>query len=85
MELGAGGLLFDGDCEVRNGESLTIRLAWPLPAQGICPVVLIIRGTVVRIDERGIALRMRDYGFQMEEENSHGAAMPKGGLCNVIG
>lgn len=85
IELGAGGLLVHTEQPPDDGEQVEIQIAWPLPAQGVCPVVLVIQAIVVRTDARGTALRMRSYEFQMAGTRSLDPSISSGATCNLIG
>ncbi len=85
IELGAGGLLVHTEHPPSDGEQVEIQITWPLPAQGVCPVVLVIQAIVVRTDARGTALRMRSYEFQMAGTRSLDASISSGVTCNLIG
>ena len=84
IELGSVGALISTDYPLQNGEIVEIRLVWPVLAQGMCPVVLVFNGTVVRNDVRGTALRARNYVFQMADSCSSDGGMDPGAACNLI-
>ena len=84
IELAAGGLLFDADCPLTDGEDVEIQMDWPMLAQGVCPVVLLIDGTIVRTDARGTALRMRNYQFQIAGASGLDSPIGNGAVCNLV-
>lgn len=85
IELGAGGLLFQSDCVPPAGTAIEIQIVWPFLVQGICAVVLVIRGTVVRADARGAAVRMDYYLFQTAESLASEYPIDSGAACNLFG
>ena len=85
IELGGGGLLFQSDWPPPDGVAIEVRMAWPFLVQGVCSVVLLIQGTVVRTDARGTAVRMQRYSFQTAETGESDWASNSGAACNLIG
>ena len=85
IELGAAGALISTDYPLWNGEIVEIRLVWPVLAQGVCPVMLVLHGTVIRSDSRGTAVRTRKYILQMEAYGSFDDALSRGVACNLVG
>ncbi len=85
VDMGSGGVLFRSECPPPNGASLELYMKWPLLAQGVCPVILVMHGTVVRTDARGTSVRMDRYVFQTAESCAFESAMSAGDVCNLIG
>ena len=85
IELGTGAVLFDTGCLLSRGENLELELTWPFLLQEVCPVVLVIRGPVIRIDPRGAVVRMRDYEFRAAGRYCLDTALELGAACNMIG
>jgi hypothetical protein len=85
IELGGGGVLFQSDCPPPDGADIEVQMVWPLLMQGVCSVVLVIQGMVVRTDARGTAVRIRQYLFQTADSRASGCAIDSGVACNLIG
>jgi len=84
-EIAAGGLLFQSEGRLNEGEDVEVQMPWPVLAQGVCPVILVIQGRVMRSDARGTALRMEYYAFHMAGARSFDVSGASGGVCNLIG
>ena len=85
IELGAGGLMFQCDCPPPDGANIELQIMWPFLVQGVCSVMLVIEGMVVRTDARGTAVRMRQWLFQTTESRAADCAIDSGAACNLIG
>jgi hypothetical protein len=85
VELGASGVLFHADSPPPEGARVELQMMWPFLVQGVCSVVLVIQGTVVRSDARGTALRLHHYLFQTAESRAYDCAIGSGAVCNLIG
>jgi hypothetical protein len=85
VELGGGGVLFRTDCPPPDEASIELSMMWPLLVQGVCSVVLVMYGTVVRTDARGTSVRMHRYRFQTAEPCASDFPMNSGVVCNLIG
>ena len=85
IELGAGGLLFQSDCPPLDGALIQVEIIWPFLVQGVCSVVLVVDGRVVRTDARGTAVQMGQYLFQTADSRSFDCAIGSGWTCNLIG
>ena len=84
-EVGAGGVLFQTDCPPPDGVRVELRMTWPILVQGVCSVVLVINGTVVRTDGRGTSVRIDQYLFETMESCALESASNSAVGCNLIG
>jgi hypothetical protein len=85
LDLSGGGVLFTSDSAVPEGQEIELRVAWPFLLQNVCPLEVLIRGTVLRTDARGAVVRMRDYEFRTCGERSFDQAIVTATACNILG
>ena len=76
---------FESDQEVPGGTDLELRISWPLRLQSVCPLELVIRGSLVRRDTSGVVLRMKSLEFQTHGEHSFDQTPGLGSICNILG
>ena len=77
--------MFQCDCPPPDGANIELQIMWPFLVQGVCSVMLVIEGMVVRTDARGTAVRMRQWLFQTTESRAADCAIDSGAACNLIG
>ncbi len=85
VEAGGGGVLFHAHCPPPDGVTLELEIAWPFLVQGVCSVVLVIQGTVVRTDVRGTAFSIQQFRFQTSESRAYDSSIDSGAICSLIG
>ena len=85
VDISGGGILFAADSTVPDGQEIDVRLEWPFLLQGVCPLEVMIRGTVLRTDTRGTVVRMRDYEFRTCGARSFDQAVMGATACNILG
>ena len=84
-DLSGGGMLFTTDAPPPDGQDIELRVAWPFLLQNVCPLELVIRGKVLRTNERGTVVRMRDYEFRTCGSRSFDQATSGAIACNILG
>ena len=85
LDLSGGGILFTTDSPPPDRQEVELRVAWPFLLQNVCPLELVIHGFVLRTDERGTVLRMRDYEFRTCGARSFDQASSGATACNILG
>ena len=66
VDISSGGLLFETDADLPGSDGADIELAlkWPCLLNRECPLKLIVRGHIVRRDQRRIAVKIRYHEFR---------------------
>jgi len=64
IELSRGGIRFHSDDHPPVGTKSEFRIAWPFLLQDICPLELIVKGTVLGTSDRGTVVRTCSYEFR---------------------
>ncbi|HTQ57525.1 MAG TPA: hypothetical protein VMI94_23810 [Bryobacteraceae bacterium] len=85
VELNGTSALIRTESPLLVGESVAMRIRWPVPMQDVCPVALVVQGIVLRTDARGAVLRVRDYLFEIEGPGSRDFCTETGTACDVTG
>jgi hypothetical protein len=83
VDLSRSGILFQTDDPPPPGSEVEIRLNWPFLLQAICPLDLVMRGTVLYTCPRGTVLRAQSYEFQTAGERSFAQVAPVSRLSTV--
>ena len=76
---------FENDAWLPKGVEVELRIAWPFRLQSVCPLELVVRGSVVRSGAEGAVLKMKSYEFRTCGERSFDQAASLGTSCNVLG
>ncbi len=58
------------------GTQIETRIAWPFLLQNVCPLELVLRGPVNKVNERGVILKIASYEFQTCGQRSFTAGDP---------
>ena len=85
LDLSGGGVRFASDSEVPDGQEIEIRLAWPFLLQNVCPLEVLIHGTVLHTDARGTVVKTRDHEFRTCGDRSFVQAPVTATACNIFG
>ena len=64
LNVSSGGVLFEANESLPAGSSIEILMQWPFLLEGVCPLKLVIHGSVVRSDSRRIAVRAKHHEFR---------------------
>ena len=81
--LGAGGVCFEPDQDLKERSWLELRISWPSLLQRVCPLELVVRGPLLRKDADVAVLRMDSYEFQTCANPSFSPLVSRGVTCNV--
>ncbi|MBZ5575014.1 MAG: hypothetical protein LAP40_00475 [Acidobacteriia bacterium] len=63
-DLSTGALRFFPDQTLPPGSQTEARVAWPFLLQNVCPLELVLKGTVSAVTGRGTILAIRSYEFR---------------------
>ena len=85
QDLSRGGIRFLADCRPPDGASVEVRIPWPILLQNVCPLELLIWGTIARTDESGTVVKIRCYEFRTCGERSFEQASARAESCNIVG
>lgn len=77
-------VLFENDQHVPRGTELELRISWPLRLQSVCPLELVVRGSLIRKDQAGAVLRMKSCEFQTHGKQSFDQTPGLGGVCDML-
>jgi hypothetical protein len=64
LNVSRGGVLFEANDSLPAGSSIEILMQWPFLLEGVCPLKLVIHGSVVRSDSKRIAVRTKHHEFR---------------------
>lgn len=85
LDLSRCAVRFEADEAVPDGTNLELQIAWPFLLQGVCPLVLMVWGVVLRSDARGIILRMSNHEFRTSGERSFAPTTVAAGARSFFG
>ena len=64
LNVSSGGVLFQATDELPAGSSVELLMQWPFLLEGVCPLKLVIHGSVVRSDSKGVAILNKHHEFR---------------------
>jgi PilZ domain len=64
LNVSSGGVLFEANEPLPAGSSVELLMQWPFMLEGVCPLKLVILGSVVRSDGKGVAVRTKHHEFR---------------------
>jgi hypothetical protein len=64
LNVSSGGVLFEANDRLPAGSSIELLMHWPFLLEGVCPLKLVIHGSVVRSDIHGVAVRTKQHEFR---------------------
>jgi hypothetical protein len=64
IDLSHGGIRFWTDAPPPIGQPVELRIKWPFLLQGVCPLELLVRGTVLRTGFQGSVVKLTKYEFR---------------------
>jgi hypothetical protein len=64
LNISSGGVLFEANEPLPAGSSVEVMMHWPFLLEGVCPLKLVIYGSVVRSDSKGVAVRTKHHEFR---------------------
>jgi hypothetical protein len=64
VNMSSGGILFTIDRELVAGKRVEVAINWPAQLNDSCPLQLIARGRVVRVDHGAAAVEIQQYEFR---------------------
>jgi hypothetical protein len=67
VNVSGGGLLMSCNAEMPVGTRVTVRLHWPVQQKGK-PIVLVVKGEIVRREPCRVAILRREYDFEVTEK-----------------
>ena len=76
LNVSSGGVLFQATDELPAGSSVELLMQWPFLLEGVCPLKLVIHGSVVRSDSKGVAIRNKHHEFRTAGARSSRIDLP---------
>ncbi len=64
LNVSSGGVLFEADDLLPQGGPIELALNWPFLLHGSCNLKLVIRGRIVRAEDRSVAIRAEFHEFR---------------------
>jgi hypothetical protein len=64
LNVSSSGVLFEAKESIPPGSSVELLMQWPFLLEGVCPLKLVIQGSVVRSDGKGVAVRAKHHEFR---------------------
>lgn len=64
LNVSSGGVLFEANESLPAGSTIEVLMNWPFLLEGVCPLKLVIYGSVVRSDNKGVAVRTKHHEFR---------------------
>jgi len=64
LNVSSGGVLFEANESLPTGSVVEILMHWPFMLEGVCPLKLVIHGSIVRSDSKGVAVRTKHHEFR---------------------
>lgn len=81
--LGGETVCFDVDQQIPKRGEVEVRIAWPFRLHDICPLELVVNGTIIRTDDNVAVIRIRRYEFQTLGERSFSPLVSSGVTCDL--
>jgi len=83
-DLSADGLrFFTDDALPQVGAEVVVHIAWPFLLQGVCPLELILQGSILGNSLRGTVVVTRSYEFRTCGARSFWEPEPDSSICKV--
>ena len=83
-ELNAQFLEFESENPPPRGAKVEMYIDWPFLLQNVCPLELVVQGTVARRDSMGAEVRIDDYEFRTCGRFSFGQAPVAQSACSIV-
>jgi hypothetical protein len=64
VNMASGGVLLDTMEALPLGSQIELVIHWPFLLEGVCPLKLVVKGRVVRSDDRGVAVLTKHHEFR---------------------
>lgn len=64
LNVSSGGVLFETSEALPAGSSIELLMQWPFLLEGVCPLKLVIHGSIVRSESKRIAVRIKHHEFR---------------------
>lgn len=75
---------FEADRELPESGELELRIMWPFLLQSVCPLELVVFGSIVRSAARKTVVHIDRYEFRTRGEHSFEPAIAKGMTCDLV-
>jgi hypothetical protein len=85
MDLSDEAVHFENEGRLPKGAEIELHIAWPFRLQSICPLELVVRGSVLRSSNGDAVVKLKSYEFRTCGERSFDQAASLGTACNVLG
>jgi len=64
MNISSGGIYFEADESLPSRGRIELAMEWPFLLEGVCALKLVMRGRIVRTDDKGVAVHIAQHEFR---------------------
>ena len=64
LNISSSGVFFETKTAIPSTGPIEVLLNWPFLLEGTCPLKLVMRGRIVRIDAKGVAIKFKHHEFR---------------------
>ncbi len=66
LNMSSGGVLFETEQSLLPGRRVEVTISWPAQLNNVCPLKLVARGRIVRVDANRAAIEIQQYEFRTQ-------------------
>ena len=66
LNMSSGGVLFQTENSLLPGRRLEMTISWPAQLNNTCPLKLVARGRIVRVEDGRAAVEIQQYEFRTQ-------------------
>jgi RNase P/RNase MRP subunit p29 len=70
IDMSSNGVLIETENTVLPGRRVEIAISWPAQLNGACPLKLVARGRIVRVDGARAAVEIQQYEFRTQGKSA---------------
>lgn len=82
-DLGGEIVSFETDQSLQGTGELELRIPWPVMLHSICPLELVVKGSLIRKDACVVVLRVKNYEFRTHGDRSFSHNDSCGVTCDL--
>jgi hypothetical protein len=76
LNISSGGVYFETKAALPPSGPIELLVSWPFLLEGVCPLKLVMRGRIVRIDGKGVAIKFKHHEFRTAGTRSPNGRRP---------
>ena len=70
LNMSSGGVMFQTEQTLLPGRRLELTISWPAQLNNTCPLKLVARGRIVRVEHNRAAVEIQQYEFRTQGKAS---------------